>query len=335
MSKEKAEIKKPPLLFPQTQETILKLEEHLQGDVLVYWVSGNSSIVGEDIVAFFEILKAKKHRKKLFVFLKSNGGNGRASLRIVNLLRQYYEDIEVLVPLNCASAATMLALGANSMQIGPLGYLSAIDTSITHDLSPVDKDNDLVSVSQNELNRVTALWQEQATEKDQNPYHALYQHIHPLVFGAVDRAKTLSVRLTQEILGSHTTDQAYCDKISVQLNSDYPSHAYPITFREAQRIGLPVSAMDPELNETLLGLNNVFSEMAQLALTDYDEFNYHDNLIIKFVETSGMQLYFQKDKDWHYRKEERRWVPMNDESSWRKNEMVKGKMVNTKFFINH
>ena len=93
--------------------------------------------------------------------------------------------------------------------------------------------------------------------------------------------------------------------------------------------------MDPDLNETLIELNSVFSEMAQLALTDYDEYNYHDNLILKFVEASGKQLYYQKDKDWHYRKEERRWVPTNDESSWRKNEVIAGELVSQKFFIDH
>ena len=27
-------------------------------------------------------------------------------------------------------------------------------------------------------------------------------------------------------------------------------------------------------------------------------------------------MIYQVEKDWHYRKEERRWVPMNDVSSW-------------------
>jgi len=34
------------------------------------------------------------------------------------------------------------------------------------------------------------------------------------------------------------------------------------------------------------------------------------------LEIAGRQVFYQVDKDWHYRKEERRWVPMNDRSSW-------------------
>jgi len=30
----------------------------------------------------------------------------------------------------------------------------------------------------------------------------------------------------------------------------------------------------------------------------------------------GRQVFYQVDKDWHYRNEEKRWVPMNDRSGW-------------------
>ena len=51
--------------------------------------------------------------------------------------------------------------------------------------------------------------------------------------------------------------------------------------------------------------------------------SYHDNNIANIIETNGKQIYYQIDKDWFYRPEERRWNVMNDESSWRKNELGK------------
>ena len=36
------------------------------------------------------------------------------------------------------------------------------------------------------------------------------------------------------------------------------------------------------------------------------------------LEGRGIQIFYQNDKDWHYRKEERRWVSLNDQSSWRR-----------------
>jgi hypothetical protein len=337
MTKKKSEtpIKRPPVLFKETQALIKQLGEHFDGDFISYWVSDNSRIINDDVVVFYEMMKNHPRKKTLYLFLKSNGGNGQASLRIINLLRDYYDEIIALVPLACASAATMLVLGANKIIMGSPAYLSAVDTSITHELSPVDKDNDLVSVSQVELSRVLKLWEEKIQGADGNPYNKLYDHIHPLVFGAVDRASSLSIKLTSEILSYHMDDAAKVESISNHLNASYPSHGYPITFREAQKIGLNVEKMSAEVNDLLLDLSMTYSEMAQLALTDFDEFNYHDNEILKVIETSGLQSFYRKDKDMHYRKEERRWVPMNDSSSWSKlRENTEGGYVESKFYIN-
>lgn len=331
--KSKKIIKTPPKLFNETQKLVYSISGQLDGDFIAYWTSSNSRIVGDDVVSFYEACKSKKTSETLYLYIKSDGGSGEASLRIVNLLRKYYKRIIALVPLDCASAATMLVLGADLIMMGPLAYLSAIDTSITHDLSPIDKDNDRVSVSQNELSRVINLWQTNKQANDKNPYSDIYTHIHPLVIGSVDRATSLSIKLTTDILSYHMNDVKKAQKISHILNSDYPSHSYPITIKEAIKIGLKVQELDPSLNNTLLELNELYSEMAQLAYTDYDELNYHDNEILKIVEGQNVKIFYQKDKDWHYRTEERRWVSLNDNSSWRKITKTRGSIKETSFYV--
>lgn len=227
----------------------------------------------------------------------------------------------------------MLALGADSIRMGPLAYLTAIDTSITHDLSPIDRDNYKVSVSQNELSRVLNLWNLNKSDNDNNPFTEIYKYIHPLVIGSVDRATSLSIKLTTDILSYHMSDSKEAEKISNILNSEYPSHSYPITIFEAKKIGLRAEELDDHVNKQLLELNELYSEMAQLAYTDYDEENYHDNEILKIVEGNNCKLFYQKDKDWHYRSEERRWVPMNDESSWRKMSLIGDEITERSFYV--
>jgi hypothetical protein len=307
---------KPPVLFRQTQQIIRKIERRENVKVLSYWNSVNGSICQNDVIALFEIIKDWGMQDVIYLFIKSDGGDGKASLRIVNLLRQHTQKLVAVVQGECASAATMLALGADEILMGPLAYLSAVDTSVTHDLSPVDKNNNLVSVSQDELARVLNLWNKENSEG--NPYHDLYQYIHPLVFGAVDRAGSLSVKLCTDILSYHMEDTDKACEISRHLNSDYPSHGYPIMLREAQRIGLNAKEPDKELNDLFSELNSLYSQMGQRAYTDYDEDNYHNNEIVNILESSGTQIYYQNDKDWHYRSEERRYITMNDNSSWYK-----------------
>ena len=249
-------------------------------------------------------------------------------MRLVNLLRQYCEKVIAVIPLECASAATMITLGANEIYMGPMAYLTPVDTSLTHALSPIDRDNDRVSVSLDELTRVVRLWQSQKSDKNENenPYQQLFQHVHPLVIGAVDRAESLSIMLCKELLAYHIKDEKTQDRIANALNAKYPSHGYPILFEEAKRVGLKVSHLTPEINSLLLELNELYSEMGQRATTDFDDTHAHSNEILNIWETSGILVHFQQDKDWFYRTEERRWISLNDNSTWRRTLKVGNKI---------
>jgi len=318
---------KPPMLIERTQPVLDKLSTLLGEPVITYWISGKGSICQSDVASLYALLRNLGSIDRLSLFVKSDGGSGQASLRMVNLLRRYVKHLTVLAPLECQSAATMLALGADKILMGPLAHLSAVDTSLTHDLSPIDRDNDRVSVSNDELLRVIRLWTEQAKDSTTNPYEALFPYVHPLVIGAVDRSSALSTRICEEILSYHMHDEERAREISNNLNSGYPSHNYPITLREAKRIGLNVEPMEDSVNALLFELNEIYSEMGQSASTDYDEKNSHDNSIIKVMEASGTMVYYQLDKDWHYRSEERRWVALNEKSQWRKADLAKGKVT--------
>ena len=337
--KKRAKLKIPPVLFDKTQKIVRAVAKETGGTFLSYWNSTGGSVCHNDVIGFYEVLQRLGHQKELHLFIKSDGGDGTASLRIVNLLRRYTERLVVQLPLECASAATMIALGADEVGMGPLAFLTAVDTSITHDLSPRDVHNHRVSVSQDELNRAVNLWREEAETSTarpsdpKNPYSALFDHVHPLVIGAVDRSSSLSVRICTEILGFHMKDTSKAEAISIHLNSAYPAHDYPIVRDEALRVGLNVKDLDSKLNQMLLDLHGLYSEMGQQAVTDYDEQNYHNNEILNIIEGVGIQFYYQNDKDWHYRSEERRWVPMNDNSSWRMIEKVGAKTHRSVFHI--
>jgi hypothetical protein len=153
------------------------------------------------------------------------------------------------------------------------------------------------------------------------------------VIGALDRSSSLSLMLCREILGYHMRDRKKAERISSRLNSSYPAHQYPITSREARHLGLRVVDLDPRLDEMLQELNMLYSEMGQRAITDYDEQNHHDNEITNILEGPGLQVLYQVEKDWHYRKEERRWVPLNDLSAWYRCRKVNGRVVKSKFHI--
>jgi hypothetical protein len=334
-SRPRARIKTPPLLFEKTQALFEQIQRRLDGTFLSYWTSTSGSVCDNDVMALQAILEARGRQDRIALFVKSDGGSGMAALRLVHLLRRYAGRLTVIAPLNCASAATMLALGADTIQMGPLSYLTAVDTSLEHDLSPLDHTNQLVPVSNDEVDRVIRLWKETVGRRGDgvNPYQELYKYVHPLVIGALDRASSLSLMLCREILGYHMKDARKAERIARRLNSSYPAHQYPITSREARRLGLKVAELPSELDRLLQQLNLLYSEMGQRAITDYDEENHHDNEITNILEGVGVQVFYQLEKDWHYRKEERRWVAMNDVSSWFRCRKQRGRTVKDKLHI--
>ncbi|GAA3936130.1 ATP-dependent Clp protease proteolytic subunit [Litoribacillus peritrichatus] len=328
------DVKEPPLLFEETQQVLKKISDLTSREIIVYWSSGRGSVCDNDVIALYEILEKIGPSRKAGIFIKSGGGDVEAALRIVNMLRERFDDLVAYIPLECASAATMICLGANEIHMGPLAHLTAIDSSLRHDLSPIDEtDNRRVSVSQDELSRLIQLWNSSSKDHHGNPYSDIFKYVHPLVIGAIDRASSLSIKICQEILSYHIQDSDECLRISTYLNSEYPSHTYPITSREAKKIGLNIKSLDQEINRLLLEMSEYYSEMAQKAITDFDEYNYHDNEILNIIEGKDIQVFFQNDKDWNYIKEERRWQSLNNESSWRKVEFADGKKTKSTLHI--
>src|ERR1043166_8095244 len=245
-ARRRTRVQTPPLLIAKTQSLLKKIQPKVDGALVTYWTSTSGSVGDNDVMALQELLQDLGPQRHLTLVVKSDGGSGMAALRMVHLLRQYTRRLTLLAPLNCASAATMLALGADRIGMGPLSYLTAVDTSLEHDLSPVDHTNKLVAASNAEAERVIRLWRETlgGIKDGVNPYQELYKYLHPLVIGALDRASSLSLQLCREILGYHMKDKAKADRISRQLNSSYPAHQYPITSREARRLGLDVFDLD-------------------------------------------------------------------------------------------
>jgi len=324
-------LKKPPILTAETQKLLLKLEKQLGMPMLVYWISSGGSICHNDVMAMSRLLGYERRERNIGLFIKSDGGSVEAALRLVHLLRQKFDRITLLAPFQCASAATMVALGTNEIHMGPTSYLTAVDSSLTHDLSPVDTNNSRVSVSQDEVMRILRLWKEQRSGG--NPFPEIYKYLHPLVLGALDRSSSLSIRICEELLAYHMGSKEQVKRISRALNYDYPSHSYPITTREARRLGLNIHDLDPKVDEVLRELNHVYSEMAHHLITDYDSENYNNHEICNILEIADRQAFYQINKDWHYRKEERRWIPMNDESGWYLCTKAAGKWVPKRFFI--
>ena len=117
---------KPPVLIEKSKPLLEKLSAYLGEPVFTSWNSTKGSICQNDVIGLYALLRNAGCIDRLSLFIKSDGGSGQASLRMVHLLREYVKHLTILAPLECQSAATMLALGADRILMGPLAHLSLL-----------------------------------------------------------------------------------------------------------------------------------------------------------------------------------------------------------------
>src|SRR3954470_10681117 len=79
------DFKKPPVLFDKTQEIVRALEKKLGGAFITYWNSPNGSVCQNDVVGLYEVLQSVGDHEQVYLLVKSDGGDGQASLRMVHL----------------------------------------------------------------------------------------------------------------------------------------------------------------------------------------------------------------------------------------------------------
>src|SRR6266700_2139216 len=83
-----------------------------------------------DVDGFTDLVNSITNSSKIDILLHSPGGRPDATERIVQILRNRFEDINFLIPHSAYSAATMMALSGNKIIMHPSATLGPIDPQI-------------------------------------------------------------------------------------------------------------------------------------------------------------------------------------------------------------
>lgn len=335
-SKPKVIIRKPPLVWKETQELLTKIESKLGGKILSYYVAPDWQMAQDDVKYFYSHLKTFGHQKKLFFILVSGGGNGMSAWRVASLLSNFCDELTVVLPEVAASAATMLSLAADEIIMTPLAYLTAVDTSLFHPLNPKDNNNRPVLVELDEIKRsLNILIENQKEGGDRSEaYRNIFNYVHPVAFGAMERSANLSEMLCGDILGLRKKnllgDEAK-KAIVNKLNSGYPAHGYPIPRHKAKELGLNVIYSDKELDDLLWSLINTYRFLTEPARTDLNDSSVHTETIIKLIESVNSRFVVNSTverrldpiiKGWSTFKDEFRWISLFEKEEAGKKQLM-------------
>lgn len=212
--------------------------------------------IASDILSpFTEHLDRIGDVDKISLYLYTRGGNTIAAWTLVNLIRNFCKDFEVIVPFNCHSAGTLISLGANRILMTKQATLGPIDPSVNGPLNPsvpgTNNPNAKVPVSVEFVDAYLQMAKSELRIKDQESLAKilidLTKHIHPLTLGQVYKSKSQIQMLAEKLLEYQDISNENKKKIIKFLCSESGSHDYTIHRNEAKNLGLKVEKPDMKL----------------------------------------------------------------------------------------
>lgn len=190
--------------------------------------------------------------KELDLLLVSNGGDPTVAWRIVSLIRERVAKFSVLVPQAAYSAATLIALGANEIVMHPNGNLGPTDTQIRSNRS------DKPSFGSEDLAAFLRFAKEEVGITDQQQILSVFNHfceeVGSVAVGIAARSSQLGVTMGEKLLQLHMQadgDRSKARAISEKLTRDFFHHGYPVSRTEAKAIGLPIAAVNREIENLM------------------------------------------------------------------------------------
>lgn len=287
-------------LLLKRQNIYRNIEKKRNTKILCYVTSdrqGMSAKISSDVIdIFLDHLDRIGKVNKISLILYTLGGDILAAWNIINLIREFCDELEIIVPNRCRSAGTLMCLGANSIVMTKQATLGPIDPSLDSPMNPIiplTNPPEKTSVSVESIKGYFDLLKDEVGANDttslSSAYCKLVEFINPLVLGDIYRSKKQIRMLATKLLDMHKTEDVWKEKIVSFLCSDSGSHNYTISRTEAKILGLKVEKPDDELYKYLkLLYDNIVQD---LEITD--PFNMNQ-VVLEALRLGGKKNYCYK-----------------------------------------
>jgi hypothetical protein len=254
----------------KTRQRLYRTIESERNSKVIAYVTGDrqglETQIGPEVIDLFVILLDKiGPTKRLSLLLHTNGGHTATAWRLINLLRSFCDDFEVIVPSKAMSAGTLMSLGANRIVMTKQAALGPIDPSLNHPLNPsIPMGNQMARVPVS-VEAVRGYIDEIKRDlKSQDALTAVWVNladkVHPLVLGEIFRQREQIRFLARQLVVNQVSDSKKQDKIIDFLCADSGSHDYTINRREAEKLGLVIEKPSVNFYKTLSKIHGSWVE---------------------------------------------------------------------------
>ncbi len=267
-------------MYDQRKAFYSEIESFTNSKVICYVTGDRQNMeiqIGNDVLEHFvEHLHKIGVTEKISLVLYSRGGNTLTGWSLVNLIKQFCKNFQVIIPSKAHSTATLIALGATSIMMTKQATLGPIDPSVNGPLNPqAPGPNPMarIPVSVESINGYFEFVKNVGVKNDQEMAKIvidLASKIHPVVLGDVYRTRSQIRMLATRLLSKNIEDTKKIEKIIDFLCIESGSHDYTIYRREARdEIGLNIAKPNDEQYKTIKGLHDDYSQELQL-MTPFD-----------------------------------------------------------------
>lgn len=229
--------------------------------------------INHEVLDYFsDHLETFASHKKISLYLYSTGGDILAGWSIVNLIRQFCDEFEVIVPSKARSTATLITLGAERIVMTKQATLGPIDPSVTVPLNSELSDTlerAKFPISVEAVAGYLKLATAELNIKNEQLLTAillkLSDLIHPLALGQIYRTRLQIQVLAEKLLKTHLDDENQIEQIISFLSSKSGSHDYTIYSKQAASdLHLPIEESDDELDRIIKNIYDDFRRELEL-----------------------------------------------------------------------
>jgi hypothetical protein len=237
-----------------------KIEAHRGRPLIVYVTSKRlgvpASMASDSLPVLIKQVDALPNdAKEVDLMIVSFGGDPMVAWRLISVLHQRVERIEVLIPQSAYSAATLVALGADKIFMHPYGHLGPVDMQIYNPAA----EGFAKWFSTEDITAFIDFVRDTLKITDQQHIRALFEmtckEITSLGIGYSARSSKLAVDLAERLLSRHMKDEEQKPKVRnivESMSRKFQAHAYPISRSEAIAMQLPVDENRDEKLEQLM-----------------------------------------------------------------------------------
>jgi hypothetical protein len=235
---------------------------------------------------------------KLDLILRTTGGAAELPWGIVSLLREFSDELGVIVSGFALSGGCHIAIAADDLVMGPFSMLGPVDPTRNHPLLPKDAKGEPIPTSVQDLKHCIQFIREQLGENYAQQNLALivselFKYINPLALGALEQTYNLSRLITRKVLGTRRVKlrDEQVDKIVEILSGQFYSHAFLISREDVEKeLGLSITRPDDELLRLMANLETQYLTEFQKAVPAAP--NTQDPLVYVggLLQTTGMGL---------------------------------------------